>query len=204
MASPRSLKELFRSECVFMRAMRSEADFFKGYLPEFAFIGRSNVGKSSLINVLVKRKSLARVGKTPGCTKQINVFKIGESFFLMDMPGYGYAKASKQEAERWLHVSLSYFESSPHLKRVFILVDSRHGLKESDKDMMSWLDVEGVAYTIVLTKSDKVGVKALEKNKEDITTILQTHPAAHNDVLVTSSEKGKGIDSLQAHIRDLL
>ena len=170
--------------------------------PEIAFAGRSNVGKSSLLNALTNRKGLARTSNTPGRTQELNFFEVGEplQLRLVDMPGYGFAEAPKDMVKRWRHLVNDYLRGRAVLKRALVLVDSRHGLKEVDRDMMRMLDDAAVSYHIVLTKGDKVKPSALGALYE--TTMLEAakHPAAHPSIFTTSSETGSGIAELRTAI----
>ena len=168
--------------------------------PEIAFAGRSNVGKSSLINALTGRKTLARTSHTPGRTQQLNYFDLDKRMYLVDMPGYGYAKVSKSQRKAWHKLIRSYLKGRASLRCVFILVDSRHGLKDSDQDLMSMLDDAGVSYRIVLTKMDKVKSQALNTTSTHIEQILKKHPAAFPTVMPTSAHKRFGIEDLQETI----
>lgn len=186
---------------------KKRADFIMGVasleqlpemdLPEYAFAGRSNVGKSSLINALVGRKQLARSSVTPGRTQQLNFFNIDDTFYLVDMPGYGYAKASKKDIAEWNHLLREYLIGRANLKRVFILIDSRRGMLDNDTQMMELLDETAVSYQLVLTKTDKLKKGELEKMLENVTSQSQTHAACHPDILVTSAEKNKGLEGLR-------
>ena len=170
--------------------------------PEIALAGRSNVGKSSLLNALTNRKGLARTSNTPGRTQELNFFEVGEplQLRLVDMPGYGFAEAPKDMVKRWRHLVNDYLRGRAVLKRALVLVDSRHGLKEVDRDMMRMLDDAAVSYHIVLTKGDKVKPSALGALYE--TTMLEAakHPAAHPSIFTTSSETGSGIAELRTAI----
>ena len=166
-------------------------------LPEIAFAGRSNVGKSSLLNALLNRRTLARTSSTPGRTQALNFFQVGNDFSFVDMPGYGYAKISKSIKKNWDSLIRTYLLGRPTLTRVFLLIDARHGLKESDIDLMKMLDETAVSYQIVLTKGDKVKRPEQEKLVKKITETLKKHPAAFEEVILTSSEKKWGIDTLR-------
>jgi len=170
--------------------------------PEIAFCGRSNVGKSSLINALVNRKAIARTSVTPGRTQELNFFEVGEptQFRLVDMPGYGFAKAPVKVVEKWRSLVRTFLRGRVPLKRTLVLVDSRHGLKDSDREMMTMLDEAAVGYRLVLTKADKVKASALEAVREKVAAEARKHPAAYPQVHVTSSEKGMGIAELRAAI----
>lgn len=165
--------------------------------PEVAFAGRSNVGKSSLINALTGRKTLAKTSNTPGRTQQLNYFDLGGSMYLVDMPGYGYAKVSKKQRKDWNKLIRDYLRGRPSLRCVFILVDSRHGLKDSDRELMAMLDEAGVSYRIVLTKTDKVKTQDLEKRTADIELEIKKNAAAFPVLCPTSSHKLHGLDDLR-------
>lgn len=173
--------------------------------PEIAFSGRSNVGKSTLINALVRQRGLARTSNTPGRTQELNYFNVpGAELYLVDMPGYGYAKAPKDKVEAWGKLVRDYLRGRRSLKRVFVLVDARHGLKDEDKPVMGLLDQSAVSYQVVLTKSDKLSVSALQAVIDKVKTATASHPAAHPVIHITSSQTGLGIDLLRAEIAALL
>lgn len=171
---------------------------------EIAFAGLSNVGKSSIINALTERNSLTRTSKKPGCTRQLNFFLLGKKLMLVDMPGYGYAERSKTEIAGWNQTIQDYLGGRRNLMRVFLLVDSRRGLKESDKKIMSLLDEKAVIYQIVLTKCDKSTAEKIKSIKQSIVDISSNHQALHPKVLETSSLKKRGIDELKAEIESLV
>jgi GTP-binding protein len=172
-------------------------------LPEICFAGRSNVGKSSLINALTGRRTLARTSNTPGRTQQLIFFDLGARLRLVDMPGYGYAEVPKEVREAWTTVIKGFLRGRVPLKRALVLVDARHGLKDSDKEMMKLLDGSGVAFQMVLTKADKLKPPALRRVLEETAKALVKHPAAHPEVVVTSSETGAGIPELRASLAAL-
>jgi GTP-binding protein len=171
-------------------------------VPEIAFAGRSNVGKSSLLNALTNRKSLARTSNTPGRTQELNFFDVGEplQLRLVDMPGYGFAEAPKDLVKRWRWLVNDYLRGRSALKRALVLVDARHGIKQVDSDMMRMLDDAAVSYHIVLTKGDKVKPSALGALYETTATEAAKHPAAHPSIFTTSSETGSGIAELRTAI----
>jgi GTP-binding protein len=173
-------------------------------VPEIAFAGRSNVGKSSLLNALTNRSKLARTSNTPGRTQELNFFDVGEplQLRLVDMPGYGFAEAPKDMVKRWRFLINDYLRGRQVLKRALVLVDSRHGLKEVDRDVLKMLDEAAVSYHLVLTKSDKVKPSALGALYEATLVEAAKHPAAHPTIFTTSSETGSGIAELRTAILD--
>jgi GTP-binding protein len=172
-------------------------------LPEVAFAGRSNVGKSSLINALTGRNKLARASTEPGRTRELNFFRMGDRLRLVDLPGYGYAKAAKSEIGRWTALTRDYLRGRPSLKRVLLLIDARHGIKPHDSEVMDALDQAAVTYQVVLTKADKEKPTEIADLVEAASALLRKRPAAHPAVLVTSSETGQGIEELRAEIAAL-
>lgn len=172
---------------------------------EIAFAGRSNVGKSSLVNALLGRNKLARSSSEPGRTRELNYFDLGEgTMWLVDLPGYGYAKVSKTQAAAWMKLTRSYLRGRASLRRVFLLIDSRRGLMPPDLEMMTMLDGSAVTYQIVLTKSDKIKKSAGEKVHAATVEALKKRPAAHPFVHLTSAEKGGGLPELRAEIAALI
>ena len=190
------------------------AEFLKGVvamsgLPEgdrleVCFAGRSNVGKSSLINALTNRKGLARASNTPGRTQEINFFMIEDSHYLVDLPGYGYANAPVAVVEKWQKLLKQYLSGRQNLRRAFVLIDARHGIKAVDEEIMSLLDSSAVTFQCVLTKTDKLKVGELDKILAQVREKLSKHPAAFPELVVTSSEKGDGIDVLRSIIATLV
>ena len=191
-----------------------EVDFLKGVvamsgLPpadriEVCFAGRSNVGKSSLINALTGRKALARASNTPGRTQEVNFFTMADSHYLVDLPGYGYANAPLPIVAKWQALLKSYLSGRANLRRAFVLIDARHGVKAVDEEIMALLDSSAVTFQTVLTKADKVKEAEREKILTQVRSRLATHPAAFPELIVTSSEKGWGIPTLRATIASLV
>lgn len=169
---------------------------------EVAFAGRSNVGKSSLLNALTGRNGLARTSNTPGRTQELNFFDVGDPlrFRLVDMPGYGYAKAPKDMVRKWRFLVNDYLRGRAKLKRTLVLIDSRHGVKDVDTDIFDMLDAAAVSYRIVLTKADKVKASHLAEVMQATADAVRKRPAAHPDIIPTSSEKGMGIAELRAAV----
>ncbi|MDA7423108.1 ribosome biogenesis GTP-binding protein YihA/YsxC [Thalassococcus lentus] len=190
-----------------------EVDFLKGVvamdgLPdadrvEVCFAGRSNVGKSSLINALTGRKGLARASNTPGRTQEINFFTLGQSHYLVDLPGYGFANAPVSVVEKWQALLKRYLAGRVSLRRAFVLIDARHGIKSVDEEIMKLLDTSAVTFQAVLTKADKVKAKDMDKVLAQVREKLSKHPAAFPELVLTSSEKGDGIATLRSIIAGL-
>jgi GTP-binding protein len=168
-------------------------------VPEVAFAGRSNVGKSSLINALVNRNGLARASNTPGRTQELNFFDVGAPpmFRICDMPGYGYAKAPIKTVQKWRYLINDYLRGRTTLKRTFVLIDSRHGVKDVDQDVMKMLDAAAVSYRVVLTKTDKIKASELSAVEASVLEELRKHSAAFPAISITSAEKRGGIDELR-------
>lgn len=189
------------------------SDFLKGVvamdgLPpddrlEVCFAGRSNVGKSTLINALTGRKGLARASNTPGRTQEINYFTIGEEHYLVDLPGYGYANAPLPVVEKWQRLLKRYLSGRATLRRAFVLIDMRHGIKKVDQDILDLLDKSAVTFQVVMTKADKVKDKDKERTLAQVRESLAKHPAAYPEIVLTSSDKGDGIETLRAIIATL-
>jgi len=170
---------------------------------EVCFAGRSNVGKSSLINALTGRKGLARASNTPGRTQEINFFTCGEDHYLVDLPGYGFANAPVKIVEKWQRLLKAYLSGRQTLRRAFVLIDSRHGVKKVDDEIMSLLDSAAVTFQVVLTKTDKLRGDALDGVLAQVRDSLTKHPAAYPELVMTSSEKGDGVDVLRSIIAGL-
>jgi GTP-binding protein len=201
-------RKLFAGPCDFVLGVAGLDQLPKSDRNEVAFAGRSNVGKSSLINTLTGRNSLARTSNTPGRTQQLNFFALGnrdknEAIYMVDMPGYGYAKVSKRQREDWNELIFDYLRGRPNLRCVFILVDGRHGMKDSDEELMKMLDETAVSYQIILTKCDKSKKSDMVKIEEDIRAVLKKHTAAHPELIHTSAIKNQGIAEFQATITAL-
>jgi GTP-binding protein len=192
-------RKLFSGPVTFLKSAPALKFLPDPTVEEVAFAGRSNVGKSSLLNKLTNRTGLARTSNTPGRTQELNFFDVGEPlrFRLVDMPGYGFAKAPKDVVKKWRHLVNDYLRGRAVLKRALVLVDSRHGLKEIDLDVMKMLDDAAVSYHLVLTKVDKVKASELEAVLAATEAEARKHPAAHPEVIATSSEGGMGMDRLR-------
>ena len=197
-------RKLFAGKCEFVLGVAKLEQLPLTEWPEVAFAGRSNVGKSSLINAVTGKKGLAKTSNTPGRTQQLNYFNLADKIHIVDLPGYGYAEAPESTVRQWQKVIFAYLQGRVNLKRVFVLIDSRHGIKKSDREIMELLDKAAVTYQLVLTKADKISAAALQKVKSDLQTEVGKHAAAYSVVLATSSEKRIGIDILQAEIASLL
>src|SRR5271168_1797651 len=197
-------RKLFAAPCEFIFAAALSDGLPPVGAPEIAFAGRSNVGKSSLINALTGRLSLARTSRTPGRTQELIFFDLNGRARLVDMPGYGYAAVAKSKSESWSELARDYLRGRPSLLRVFVLVDGRHGLKESDHETMRTLDAAAVSYAVVLTKGDEV--KAADQGARIAATLegLRKHVAAYPEVILTSSRTGDGVADLRAHVARLL
>ena len=196
-------RKLFAGEIEFLKGVVAMDGLPPSDRVEVCFAGRSNVGKSSLINALTGRKALARASNTPGRTQEINFFTMAESHYLVDLPGYGFAEAPKAVVEKWQRLLKSYLAGRPNLRRAFVLIDSRHGAKAVDEEIMSLLDRAAVTFQCVMTKADKVKERDRAEALERTRTALARHPAAFPEIVVTSSEKGDGIATLRSIIAGL-
>jgi GTP-binding protein len=204
--SPKTLEEarvLFAQTCEFVRGASTLDDIPPTRSPEIAFAGRSNVGKSSLVNALTGRKTLARVSNTPGRTREINFFLLSSRLMLADLPGYGYARVSKADSARWTELVFAYLRGRPNLRRVVLLIDARRGLLEHDIEVMDLLDKAAVSYQIVLTKADKLKPQELRDAETGVAAEAAKHGAAHPEILGTSSVSGEGIPELRAALATL-
>ena len=193
-------KRLFAGPCEFVAGAASIEAIPAPALPEVAFVGRSNVGKSSLINALTGRTALARVSQSPGRTRQINFFQLGKALMLVDLPGYSYAQVSKALAAQWQRLIFDYLRGRPNLKRVMLLVDARRGVMDVDREAMTLLDQAAVSYLVVLTKTDKLSAPERGDVRTKTAFALKGHVAAYPDILVTSSLTADGLELLRGHI----
>ncbi len=196
-------RKLFAGETTFVKGVVAMSGLPEPDRMEVCFAGRSNVGKSSLINALTGMKALARASNTPGRTQEINFFTAAESHYLVDLPGYGYANAPLPVVEKWQRLLKQYLSGRQTLRRAFVLIDARHGVKKVDEEILSLLDSSAVTFQVVLTKADKVKEKEREKVLNQVRGALSKHPAAFPEIVVTSSEKGWGIPTLRAIIATL-
>ena len=194
---------LFAREVTFLRGVAALDGLPPIAMPEIAFAGRSNVGKSSLINALCGRSTVARTSNTPGRTQELNFFDVSGRLIMVDMPGYGFAKAPKDKVDAWKRLVNGYLRGRPTLRRCMMLVDSRHGLKDVDREMMKMLDQSAVVYQVVLTKVDKLSASELAEVRKRTQDEIVSHVAAHPTLILTSSEKGIGIPELRAEILQL-
>lgn len=193
-------KAQFSGPCTFMLSVAHLEQLPEPDLDEIAFAGRSNVGKSSLINALFKQKKLAKTSSTPGRTQQLNFFNFADKMYIVDLPGYGYAKAPENLVRQWQVLLKTYLRGRPNLRRVFLLIDARHGIKKEDAEIMKMLDTAAVAYQVILTKIDKISVMELNKIMSQTAEIIKKHAAALPDIIATSSEKSIGLEQCQAEI----
>ena len=197
-------RKLFAGPCEFFFAAAKSDGLPPLGPPEIAFAGRSNVGKSSLVNALTGRLSLARTSNTPGRTQQLIFFNLGDRLTLVDMPGYGYAAVAKAKSASWGALARDYLRGRSSLMRVFVLIDGRHGLKDSDHETMKQLDAAAVSYAVVLTKRDEVKPADQAARVEATLAALRAHPAAYPDVIFTSSRTGEGVAELRGHVARML
>jgi GTP-binding protein len=197
-------RRLFAQECRFVAGAAKLEQIPADGLPEVAFAGRSNVGKSSLINALTGRKTLAKVSNTPGRTRQLNFFDLAGRLMLADLPGYGYARVSKEQVADWTKLVQLYLVGRAPLRRAMVLIDARHGLKDVDRRVMAMLDKAAVSYQAVLTKTDQLGPSQLAECLAGVAGELARHTAAHPDVMPTSAENGAGIAELRAALASLI
>jgi len=195
---------LFAGETTFVKGVVAMDGLPEPDRMEVCFAGRSNVGKSTLINALTGMKALARASNTPGRTQEINFFTASEEHYLVDLPGYGYANAPLPVVEKWQRLLKQYLSGRQTLRRAFVLIDARHGVKKVDDEIMSLLDSSAVTFQVVLTKADKVKEAERAKILEQVKEALSKHPAAYPEIVVTSSEKGWGIPTLRAIIATLV
>ncbi|WP_428685594.1 ribosome biogenesis GTP-binding protein YihA/YsxC [Sphingopyxis sp.] len=195
-------RKLFAGPIAFLKSAPALQHLPPPSAPEIAFAGRSNVGKSSLLNALTNRNGLARTSVTPGRTQELNYFDVGNPlvFRLVDMPGYGFAKAPKDVVRKWRFLVNDYLRGRQVLKRTLVLIDSRHGIKDVDREVLEMLDVAAVSYRLVLTKTDKIKATDLAAVQAATEAEARKHPAAHPEVIATSSEKGMGIAELRAAV----
>lgn len=197
-------RKLFAGPCAFVKGVVALDGLPPADRPEVCFAGRSNVGKSSLINALTGRKGLARASNTPGRTQEINYFDLGGRLWLVDLPGYGFAQAPKAKVEAWTRLVRAYLAGRPTLRRAFLLIDARHGPKPVDVEIMGLLDKAAVTWQAVLTKADKPSKADLDRAAAATEAETRRHPAAFPDSLLTSSEKGEGLAALRATIAAFL
>jgi GTP-binding protein len=196
-------RRLFAGSCDFVKGVVAMDGLPDADRVEVCFAGRSNVGKSSLINATTGRKALARASNTPGRTQEINYFRLGDARYLVDLPGYGYAEAPKPVVEKWQTLLRAYLAGRPTLRRAFVLVDARHGLKAPDLEIMELLNRSAVTFQVVLTKADKPSANDLARVFDEVAAGLAQQPAAFPQIVVTSSETGLGVDVLRSIVAEM-
>ncbi|MEO1153754.1 MAG: ribosome biogenesis GTP-binding protein YihA/YsxC [Pseudomonadota bacterium] len=196
-------RKLFAGETDFLKGVVAMSGLPPADRPEVCFAGRSNVGKSTLINAVTGRKALARASNTPGRTQEINYFTLSDSHYLVDLPGYGYANAPVAVVAKWQALLKAYLAGRPTLRRAFVLIDARHGIKSVDEEILTLLDKAAVTFQTVLTKTDKVKDRDRDRVLDQVRAALSKHPAAYPELILTSSEKGTGIATLRAVIATL-
>ena len=196
-------RKLFAGESLFVKGVVAMSGLPPADRVEVCFAGRSNVGKSSLINALTGTKALARASNTPGRTQEINYFTQGPGLYLVDLPGYGYANAPLDKVKQWQKLLKQYLSGRQTLRRAFVLIDSRHGIKTVDEEILTLLDTSAVTFQCVLTKIDKISLAEREKVLDQVRGALAKHPAAYPELVLTSSEKGEGIPTLRSIIAGL-
>jgi GTP-binding protein len=199
-------RKLFAGPVSFLKSAPTLEFIPEPTVPEVSFAGRSNVGKSSLLNALTNRNGLARTSNTPGRTQELNFFEVGDPLRLrlVDMPGYGFAEAPKEVVKRWRFLINDYLRGRQVLARAFVLIDSRHGIKPVDNDIMDMLDAAAVSYRVVLTKADKIKATELDAVSKRTAEVIRKRAAAHPDLIITSSEKGMGIPELRAAVLEAI
>ncbi|SES64914.1 ribosome biogenesis GTP-binding protein YihA/YsxC [Oceanicella actignis] len=197
-------RKLFLGPVAFVKGVVAMDGLPPADRPEFCFAGRSNVGKSSLINALTQRKSLARTSNTPGRTQELNFFDLGGAAWMVDVPGYGFAEAPVKTVARWQRLLRDYLAGRPTLRRVFVLIDSRHGVKKADHEILDLLDRAAVSCQIVMTKADKVGDAHLRRTLDAAQAELARHVTVFPEILVTSSAKGRGLEGVRAAAMSLV
>ena len=190
--------------CLFVKGVASLDALPMPEKTEIAFAGRSNVGKSSLINAVFCKKDLARASATPGRTQQLNYFDLDDKMYIVDMPGYGYAKASDKQVKEWNNLVFTYLKGRPNLRRVFLLIDSRHGIKDKDTEVMKMLDKAAVSYQLILTKTDKLNAASLEKITADVKKKMTSFIAFNSYLFITIAEKKQGLTDVRISLYELL